>query len=246
MRSETLVIASRFCGPPQSGNGGYVCGRLAKLLAGPSIVRLKAPPPLERELRADILDEEVRLFQDSTLIAVAKRAELSLHPPMPPSFAEAEEASKSYVGFVAHVFPRCFVCGPARAPGDGLRIFPGVVNQRPLVAGPWVPDASLADGSGRILPEFIWSALDCTSSFSFLPLPDGGPVLLGELSAHVHGSVTSGEKCVVVGWALGVDGRKHYAGSALFSGGGKVVAVARATWFELPPDRRRGIEGQDG
>ena len=25
----SLVIPSRFCGPPGSGNGGYVCGRIA-------------------------------------------------------------------------------------------------------------------------------------------------------------------------------------------------------------------------
>jgi len=28
----------------------------------------------------------------------------------------------------------CFVCGPARAPGDGLRIFPGRVPRRPVWA----------------------------------------------------------------------------------------------------------------
>ena len=27
--TESLVIPARFCGPPGSGNGGYVCGRIA-------------------------------------------------------------------------------------------------------------------------------------------------------------------------------------------------------------------------
>jgi hypothetical protein len=27
---QTMTIARRFCGPPNSENGGYVCGRLAR------------------------------------------------------------------------------------------------------------------------------------------------------------------------------------------------------------------------
>ncbi len=48
--TATLTIAKRFHGPPASGNGGYVCGRLARFIPGPAVVRLKAPPPLERPL----------------------------------------------------------------------------------------------------------------------------------------------------------------------------------------------------
>lgn len=32
--AESLVIPSRFGGPPGSGNGGYVCGRIAACLDG--------------------------------------------------------------------------------------------------------------------------------------------------------------------------------------------------------------------
>ena len=38
---------------------------------------------------------------------------------------EAVAASATYPGFSAHPFPTCFVCGPERAEGDGLRLFPG-------------------------------------------------------------------------------------------------------------------------
>ena len=41
-----LVIPSRFCGPPASGNGGYVCGRVAGYLDGPVTVTLRRPVPL--------------------------------------------------------------------------------------------------------------------------------------------------------------------------------------------------------
>lgn len=48
---EAVTISRRFCGPPNSGNGGYVCGRIARHIPGAATVRLLSPPPLETELR---------------------------------------------------------------------------------------------------------------------------------------------------------------------------------------------------
>ena len=46
-----LTIERRFCGPPASGNGGYVAGLLARELGGSVCeVTLLAPPPLDRPL----------------------------------------------------------------------------------------------------------------------------------------------------------------------------------------------------
>jgi len=53
MTSEDLEIHERFCGPPNSANGGYVCGRIARDLAGTVSVRLNAPPPLNTVLRRE-------------------------------------------------------------------------------------------------------------------------------------------------------------------------------------------------
>ena len=36
---------------------------------------------------------------------------------------------------------------------------------------------------------------------------------------------------MVVGWPLGEDGRKLYAGTALFTADGELLARARATWI---------------
>ena len=44
--TEALVIPTRYCGPPGSGNGGYVCGRIAAYANGPVTVTLRRPPPL--------------------------------------------------------------------------------------------------------------------------------------------------------------------------------------------------------
>jgi hypothetical protein len=234
MTPVSFVISSRFCGPPKSGNGGYVCGRVAALIEGAASVRLKAPPPLEIELQIEKSESSTQLLHGSSVIAEAKATTLDMTPPRAPSFAEAEEAAKTCLGFTRHAFPRCFVCGPQRAAGDGLRIFPGLIESRSLVAAPWVPDESLTNGSSRVGPEFLWAALDCTSAFAVLPIPEGKDIVLGELCARIDGNLVPNEKCVVIGWPLQIDGSKRFAGSAVFSGLGHPVAVGRATWIEVP------------
>lgn len=234
MHTEFFKISSRFCGPPRSGNGGYTCGRLAKQMRGSAVVRLKAPPPLNTELRIESSEREARLYSDATMIGEARLAPLDLQIPTGPSFSVAEKAALSYVGFKTHPFPGCFVCGPNRAPNDGLRIFPGPMDGSALLAAPWIPHESLADGSGVVQSEFLWSALDCTGAFAVLPDNDQIAIVLGELTVDLTGTVAAGEPCVVVGWSLGIDGRKRGAGSALYASGGRLVAVARAVWIEVP------------
>lgn len=48
--ATTITISARFDGPPTTGNGGYVCGLVARHVDGPAEVTLWAPPPLERPL----------------------------------------------------------------------------------------------------------------------------------------------------------------------------------------------------
>ena len=68
--SEQVIIDERFCGPPQSGNGGYVCGVLARLIDGPAEVSLRRPPPLGRPLEVQRLGEgSVALRDGDTVIA---------------------------------------------------------------------------------------------------------------------------------------------------------------------------------
>ena len=40
---ETMTIPRRFRGPPNSGNGGYVCGMLARHITGAAEVTPRAP-----------------------------------------------------------------------------------------------------------------------------------------------------------------------------------------------------------
>jgi hypothetical protein len=228
--TEVITLPGRFNGPPRSGNGGYVSGRLARYVPGPASVRLRVPPPLDQALKVEAAGDEASLFDGDTLVAQARRVDFELAPPPAPSFADATTASKSYPGFVRHLLPHCFVCGPSRAEGDGLRIFPGPTANDGVLAAPWVPHASLDDGAGRVAPEFLWAALDCAGAFAVMP-DAGQPIILGELCARVDSVVAIGEPCVVVAWSLGAEGRKRFAGTALYSAAGVPIAVARATWI---------------
>lgn len=227
----TLTIEDRFCGPPDSGNGGYVCGLVAAAAGEPVAVRLRQPPPLGTPLDLAEHDGVLQLRQGETVVAEARPEAVDLGVPALPDHAEAVIASLRYPGFAEHAFPGCFVCGPRRMAGDGLRIFAGPLASGHGVAAPWVPDGSLVDASGLVKPEFLWSALDCPGYFA-TPMA-GKLALLGELAARVDRRPAAGEPCVVFGWERSSEGRKHFAGTAIVGPDGDVLARARATWIAL-------------
>jgi hypothetical protein len=220
--ADRIVIARHFRGPTESGNGGYTCGLVAQFLDGPAEVTLRVPPPLDRPLRVE-QDGGVRVFDEETLVAEARPATLDLDPPDPPAFEEASRAALPD-GDQDSPFPECFVCGPHREPGDGLRIFAGPLEHR-VVAAPWVP---IEPYTG---PEFVWAALDCPGAYA-CGFGERGVLVLGRLAAHVEALPRAGERCVVAAWPLGEEGRKAFAASALYGDGGRLLGAARATWIQ--------------
>jgi hypothetical protein len=235
-----LVIPSRFRGPSGSGNGGYVCGRIAAYAEGPVTVTLRQPPPLAAPMAVEPDGEgSLRVHHGRTLIAeaAASPAPPALEIPGPASMAEARAAVGRAQYFQDPVFPHCFVCGITRRPGDGLRIFPGPVPGRRLWAAPWTPDPSVSGPDGRVRPEVAWAALDCPSGIAAAEgggLGPGTVVVLGRMSASLPALPAPGDQCRVIAWPGGRDGRKVMAGSALLGPGGEVLAVATAVWITVP------------
>ena len=229
-----VVIHERFRGPDTSGNGGYSCGLIGREVEGPASVSLRVPPPLERPLELHSSGEGTLELRDGqVIVADGGPTELKLDVPEAPSVEEAEEAVERFVFWHDHPFPGCFVCGPGRAYPDGLRIFPGQVEGRAIVAAPWIPDAGLAGENGSLSPELIWAVLDCPTSFGSSLLGLTGISVLARLTAEVVGEVRPGEPHVVVGWPIGREGRKSEGGSAIFTAGGELLARAKGLWIEL-------------
>jgi len=224
------VIEHRFRGPPQSGNGGYSCGVVAEGVSGVATVTLRRPPPLDRPLTLTGDGEQSRLTDGENIVGEAAQSTLDLVVPEAPGLEVAVEASRRYAGFEAHPFPGCFVCGPERAPGDGLRIFPGRVGNTDVVAAPWTPDDSLRGADGMVRRRHVWAALDCPSYFGLASAP---LALLGRLTASIERLPEIGEPLVAIGWPIEVEGRKSFAGSALANREGEVLASAAATWIEI-------------
>lgn len=223
-----MIIASRFNGPPNSANGGYTCGLLAQGLQGAVEVTLRLPPPLEQEMEL----REHRLYYGEKLVAEAKETTLELAVPTPPPISSARQAGEHYFGLHDHPFPTCFVCGSARQSGDGLRVFAGPVPGRDLVAAVWTPTAELGGSNGVVRPEYLWCALDCPGAWSVDQKMES-PRLLGRLTAKIERSLPVMQPAIVVGWPMGQEGRKAFAGTAVFDASGDLVASAKAVWIAV-------------
>jgi len=233
--STEVVIAGRFRGPPDSASGGYTCGVIGCRLHGPARVRLNAPPPLDTPMTLRRSDgDAAELLLGDSLIGRGERTDAVWEVPPPVSFDEAVAASRGFPWFQGHPFSTCFVCGPDRAEGDGLRIFPGPLYQRRIVAAPWTPGPSVCDAAGLVQPEIVWAALDCPSWFGILEFEtDVRYSLLGQLTARLHERPAEGSRCVTVGWSSGREGRKLFGGTAIYADSGKLLATSAATWVEL-------------
>jgi hypothetical protein len=230
--AETVIIAARFNGPSNSGNGGYVSGLLAKHINGPSEVSLRAPPPLETPLTLAHDGANARLTHDGALIGEAHATPFDLQPPRAPTLAQAEAARARYRGLLQHNYPTCFVCGQGRPAHDGLELYTGPVDGADMVACDWTPGADLAGADGRVREEFIHAALDCPSYWA---LPRGGEIkaLLARFTSSIDASrPRAGERLIVAAWPIASEGRKHRGASALYTADGQVIARAEALWIE--------------
>lgn len=219
----SIAFASRFRGPLTSANGGYACGRLAAFVSAEAVeVTLRLPPPLERPLDVQVEGDVAVLRDADAVVAEARPATLDADVPEPVTLDEARAASARHVRIGEEVFRECFVCG-VRESGDGLGIYAGPVPGRePLHAAPWT--------AHEPAPEMVWAAIDCPGAFA-VGAEGRGAVVLGRMTARVLREPEVGETCVVAAFPLGEDGRKLFAGTALFAEDGELLAHARQVWI---------------
>src|SRR5699024_187625 len=223
----SFSVSRRFCGPDESANGGWFSGRLAEEagITGPASVRLLSPPPLEREIQ--IMPDGgayVAMAGDLPIARVAPGEPPSFEElPDPVSFARAEAAGPQYPGPQQHPFDHCFSCGTPRDPSDALCLQPGPIAGG-MCAAAWRPR--------EVTAAILWSALDCPGGWA---LGVGGrPMVLGTITGQIHRMPPPGEELVVMAWAISSQGRKHTAGTALYTGS-EVLAQARSVWIAVDP-----------
>jgi hypothetical protein len=239
-----LVVPRRFCGPPSSGNGGWTAGAVADLtgapLGTPVSVSLRRPPPLETPMTVTTADGMTTVRDGEHVVALAEvpaGAELVTVAPVDPDTARTAEAS--YAGLGSHPFPTCVVCGTDRAPGDGLRIFPGRVADQDgaaRVAATWTPHPSLLDpgaSTSQVPLAVAWAALDCVGGWA--GDLEERLMVLARMTAQVDVLPRVGEDHVVLGLGRGSEGRKTWTAAALVDPGGRVVTRAEHLWVAVDP-----------
>lgn len=230
-----VTIESRYQGPPMMGHGGYVAGLLAEHVDGAVQVTLRRPIPLDVPLDLVEVEGGAQLCQGDELLVEAEPATLDLDVPPPPSLEAAraaeEDSPSHYEGRGVH--PTCFGCGAPRE--DGLRVFVGPLSVDGVeqVAGTW-DAAPFAGDDGVVAHRWVVAALDCPGAFAFISR-EVGAGLLGRIVVEQREEVRAGRELIVTGWQVGTDGRKLFAGTALFDGGGTLLAAAKATWFPWTP-----------
>ena len=235
-----VVVARQFCGPPNSGNGGYVSGLLAQSIPGPATAVLRAIIPLNTPLNLTPGQAASTLTGEAgALIGEAKAtaAQALPTPPAPPTLEQAEAAGKRYFAFSRPFHPICFTCGTKREEGDGARVFVGPIEGAPAghVAGVWRADPSFCDAAGLARPEIVWAALDCPGSIAWVELKGQGGGLLGTMTAEILRRPAANEPVIITAWPLEQDGRKQFAGVAMFSVDGELMARAHQVWITMKP-----------
>src|SRR5262249_7383885 len=130
----TFRIARRFNGPHDSGNGGYAGGPAAQLLGphalktGAAEVTRRAPIPLEQTLRAPKTHRGLAIMTDDAATRIPIMSARPTHAARPavrsPPVEAAKAATATFRSVEDPALRHYFACGPARAPGDGRRLFP--------------------------------------------------------------------------------------------------------------------------
>jgi len=231
--THQVQVGSRFNGPPGSGNGGYTVGMLGKHLGDEVEITLKRPIPMDAAMQVATDGATAALFHEGVEIASARVAELDVDIPEAVSFKRAAAARADYAGYKAHPFPNCFVCGTHRSCGEGMCLFTGEATEG-IVASSWVPNEEFADDRGNVTPEFVCAALDCPGAWALIERYGiDGPVVLGRLTYRIDRPIQAGGRYVVMGWALGREGRKAFCGTAVYDSEGNLCAAAKATWIQL-------------
>ena len=238
-------LPERFNGPPGSAHGGYACGRFAAATGldqrtGVAVTLLR-PPPLAVPLPMTRNGERWHAWQGAEPVAGIAQARPDGGAP-PPGVPHRTTRSCGAEDAATHPFPSCFVCGPQRADGDGLRLFPRVARDQPdTVVVTWCPAPEFADRGGLVRPEFLWAVLDCPGGWTVLGRSARAHVL-NRIAVVIHRRPAAGSPVVIVGRLEGLRERTATVSTAAYHGA-ELLALARAQWTAVDSARFGAARG---
>lgn len=236
-----IIVPRQFRGPPVTANGGYICGVLSNAVGGRGSAMLRSGVPLDVPVTLTPSDDGgvVLSNAEGQPLGSAKPAadDAIPMPPAPPSVEDAKRYAAASRFAQKSLHRGCFSCCVEREAGEGLGVHVGQIEgaEPGVCAGTWTPHANFANPDGTIPDEITWAALDCSGSMAWWMKTDTPVGLLGTMAGEVLVKPRAGETYVVVAWADKVEGRKHFAGVALFDADGKVMARSGQIWIGRPP-----------
>lgn len=242
--SSEIIVPRQFRGPPVTVNGGYICALIANAIGGRGTTMLRAGVPVEAPFKITVGDDGVATATstEGSVLATAKPLTDADLPTPPPgiSIADAERAAATSPFAERSLHRGCFSCCIEREAGEGLGVYVGQVQgQEPgFCAGVWTPHANFATADGTVPDVITWGALDCPGSMAWFIKNDSPVGLLGTMSGEVIRRPKAGEKHVVLAWTENVEGRRHYAGVALYTASGELLARGRQIWIGRPPQQQ--------
>ena len=226
----SIMVDPRLNGPARSANGGVAAGLLGSRLGGTASVRLYMPPPLGVRMDVVATGDGLEARYGGKVAMKATPGVLDVHPPEVPW----EEAAAATAPFVGHVAVTCVVCGPDH-PG-GFNLSPGPVGVGPVHATTWAPPRWAAEAGGVVRPELVWGVLDCPGAIMLArhyPEERFFPAL-GTMTARIDRDLVVGGDYAVVAWPRGRDGKKLYAGTAIFDRDGSLCALSDQVCIAMP------------
>jgi len=235
---HTLFIEKRYNGPPDSANGGYVAGLMTNFVDGDYEITLKAPPPLEKDLRLIIdKDNNLELRNEELIIATGVPVNFDIKYPFPVGFKNAIEPTKLSPLRKMNT-NTCFGCG-CRA--GGLNLFSGIVKKhesdKMTITTVEITDEfsdKFVDDSGNITKEIIWTLLDCPGAHTSMLYDPDIIVLLGRMAVHIVKPIPVNQQYYVVAWQTGeIERRKHFTSTALYSVDDELYAYSKQIFIEL-------------
>lgn len=235
---RTLRIGGWFQGPTGSGQGGWTAHRFTEQIDQPVSTAMRAPVPLDTDLRINRDGDEWSLVDESgadpVTIMVARPWEPEFADTESVGVADARAARARFSQFVReHPVPYCFSCGVQH---DSMNVHAGPLGDGRFAADWRAPDWAI-DSSGAVDLGALWAALDCAAAWYVSYSKEQRSPVTAQFAVEVTGPIEPDTTYSLVSWSgdrpAEWDGRKRHGASVAFGPDGTCVARSVSFWIAL-------------